>query len=275
MTRPRTIQTKRTRPKKVGFRKLHAATRSTRKRKQRVATTANAEDFGEVPGVGVPLALVVILLLHVAAIAGIWIHDKWSSSSDLSESKPALKEDLPPSRVPGLSTHLVNEGETAESIAQMRGVSVAALKRVNEGISEYQAGWTINIPNRPVQPATTPREVEPTPPIATITPVSRPRIQTSNEESLPGSVPGELVEVGSPEPAGSNVPVLIKPRTPVRPRVASAGVSSRLHEVQQGETLWRIATDNGISVEDLTKANPGVSASSLKIGRKLVIPPKQ
>jgi len=268
MNTPRTIQTKRTRPK-AGFRKLHAATRSSKKRKQRAATTASPEDLGEVPGVGVPLALVVILLLHVAAIAGIWIHDRWSSSADLEATKPALKENVQPARIAELDSHLVDTGETAESIASRYGVEVEALVKVNEGISEYEAGWKINIPTRRVEvvPPT-----ETVPDRVAITPVERPLIQTTDDQTLPGSEPGELIEVGSPlaEAGRTDEPVLIRPVAPVRP-TGPAPVAGR-HIVESGDTLWRIAHNNGITVEALKQANPGVSASALKIGAKLVIP---
>jgi len=51
MKTPRTIQTKRTRPK-AGYRILNAATRFTKKRKQRASTAAGQDEFTEVPGVG-------------------------------------------------------------------------------------------------------------------------------------------------------------------------------------------------------------------------------
>ena len=97
---------------------MHAATRSTKKRRQRASTTAAPADLGEVSGVGVPLALVVILLLHVAAIAGIWIHDKWTESADLEATKVALKGDAPPQRITSLDFHLVSSGDTVGSIAR-------------------------------------------------------------------------------------------------------------------------------------------------------------
>lgn len=279
MNDPRTIQTKRTRPK-PGFRRLYAVTRSTRKRKQRAATTANPGDFGEVPGVGVPLALVVILLLHVAAIAGIWIHDKWSSSAEVASTKPALKEDVQPARIPGLDFHLVNAGDTAESISAKYGVALEALVKANEGISEYRAGWKINIPNRRLEPQVAVEAVpaKPAVPVATYLPTERPVIQTSDEETLPGSVPGPLAEVGTPEAEAGRTEeaVLIRPVTPVRRPVTPAGpaASGSRHIVKAGETFWRIAQNNGISVDALMQANPGVSANTLKIGRELVIPPK-
>jgi LysM repeat protein len=280
MTNPSTIQTKRRRPR-AGFRKLHAATRSTKKRKQRAATTANPEDFGEVPGVGVPLALVVILLLHVAAIAGIWIHDKWSSSEELAATKPALKEDVPPVRNPELDFHLVNTGETAASIAKDKGVTISALENANDGISEYQAGWKINIPNPPRPVPQEPAEVTPAPPVepvATYTPTERPDIQTSNEVTIPGSVPGPLTEVGTPEAeAGrTNEAVLIRPvRRPV-PRLHNPNSGApKKYVVKAGDTFWAISRRNGISVKALMEANPGVSATTIAIGLELMIPPKQ
>ena len=42
--------------------------------------------------------------------------------------------------------------------------------------------------------------------------------------------------------------------------------------VRQGDTMWDIATRNGVSVDALTKANAGVGKHSLKPGLTLVIP---
>lgn len=281
MKTPRTIQTKRTRPKS-GFRILHAVTRASKKRKQRAATTATPEDFGEVPGVGVPLALVVILLLHVAAIAGIWIHDKWSESADLKTTKPALKEDVQPVRIAELDFHLVSAGDTIDSIAREYGVDQEALMKVNEGISKYQAGWKINIPSRRLE-NTAPSDsivgrVNPPAEIPGYAPQERPLIQTSDDDSLPGSVPGDLVPVGgdSSETGRTDEAVLIKPVRPIRNDPATVNpqgsAGSRQHVVKSGETLWRIARNNGVSVDDLKRANPGVNVSALQIGAKLTIP---
>lgn len=279
MTNPRTIQTKRKRPR-AGFRKLYATTRTTRKRKQRAATTANPGDFGEVPGVGVPLALVVILLLHVAAIAGIWIHDKWSSSEELAATKPALKEDVPPARNPDLDFYLVNAGETAESIAAEKGITVSALVNANAGISVYQAGWKINMP-KPRMVEAQPAEVvqvPPAPPEPVFVPTERPIIQPSNDETIPGSVPGPLGAVGTAEAeAGrTNEPVLIRPvRRPVATPTSTSSGAMGSHVVQSGETLWGLSRKYGVSVAALQKANPSAATKSLGIGAKLIIPPKQ
>lgn len=278
MKTPRTLQTKRVRPK-AGFRLLHAA---TKKRKQRAATATGSEDLGEVPGVGVPLALVVILLLHIAAIAGIWIHDQWSESADLKATKVPLKENEQPARMEALDFHLVSKGDTLESIAARHGVDPEALAKVNEGKTSFEAGWKINLPPQRI-PSASPSE----PIVANIpsgvrvgiAPESRPYIQTGDSQPIPGSRPGEGVQLGGPEPIspGTESAVLISPVSPVRvdarPSVpTTARAQGRRHVVRSGETLWRIAHNNGVSVDALKRANPNVNVNALKIGASLVIP---
>lgn len=275
MNTPRTLQTKRNRPRS-GFRKLQAATRSSRKRKQRASTTASPEDLGEVPGVGVPLALVVILLLHVAAIAGIWIHDRWSSDADLEATKVPLKEKVQPERIPDLDFHMVSAGETAESIAAQYDVEVDALLNVNEGISDYDAGWKINLPVRRVELPTVVGEPAVAPPnesALAYAPTERPPLQTSNEEIVPSGTGGELLEVGGTEAEAGKTDeaVLIKPLTPL-PGGRESSSAASTHVVTSGQTFWSISRDHGITVPELQRANPGVNPKSLGIGTKLVIP---
>lgn len=54
--------------------------------------------------------------------------------------------------------------------------------------------------------------------------------------------------------------------------VSIAGAAT--HVVKSGDNLYRIAKNYGISVKQLEQANPQVSANSLRIGAKLVIPAK-
>ena len=55
------------------------------------------------------------------------------------------------------------------------------------------------------------------------------------------------------------------------PRASAQGVAGR-HTVQAGETLYRISRAYGVAVEDIVKANPGLTAESLKKGSTIVIP---
>jgi len=51
----------------------------------------------------------------------------------------------------------------------------------------------------------------------------------------------------------------------------SGQTSARIYRVQQGDSLWKIARSNGLSVDALRKAN-GLSGNHLKPGDKLTIP---
>lgn len=276
MNTPRTLQTKRTRPKSR-FRKLPAVTRAGRNRRQRAATTASPEDLGEVPGLGVPLALVVILLLHVAAITGIWIHKKWSSSADLAATKVPLAEDVRPERIAELKPYTVETGDTAESIARDHGVTVEALSEVNGDITEFQPGWVINLPPLRVASQTSNEEVPPEPAPVEAAPAftynERPLIQTADDEIVEGSNPGEMVEVGDPEAEAGRTdePVLIRPTKPL-PGEDIPDTPTGSHTVTKGQTFWSISRKYNMTVKDLERANPGIDPNRLKIGARLVIP---
>lgn len=49
-------------------------------------------------------------------------------------------------------------------------------------------------------------------------------------------------------------------------------VAMKQHIVQKGETLYRISQNYGVSVEQISNANGGLSASELKIGKTILIP---
>ncbi len=265
---------------------MNAATRLTKKRKQRATTASAGEEYSEVPGVGVARALVVILLLHVAAIAGIYIHNKWSEGADIEAKVPALEKSTPPTRLAELKPHTVTSGDNYDKIARKYGVDRELLVKVNEG-KTLEPGWIINIPNRRTE------EIRPAermighidPPVRqpSYTQNPRPVIQ-SETGTYQGSRPGELMPVEGVEPEPTPRPLLITPgrrvvqNPPPRREVRRPApqpqprVTGRRHVVRSGETLWRIATNNGVSVDALKRANPNVNASALKIGASLVIP---
>lgn len=273
MKTPKTLQTQRVKPKGT-FKKLHAATRGFLRRKQRAATTANPSDISEVSGLGAMGALGVILLLHVAAIAGIYLHNRYSEENELQASAPSIQSDQPPKPITGLRQEIVNKGDSYESIAAKHEIEVEALREVNES-KPLKAGWYINIPN-PKRPA---REAVASTPIEAVDPIrpqERPMIQTSDNDLHPGTRPGELVEINpnpvAPEPTQDAI--LIKPRRSVNePDPSPAGTSaSRKHVIESGQTLWGISQKYKVSVAAIERANPGVNANTLKIGGTLVIP---
>ncbi len=237
---------------------LHAVTRSARRRKQRAATTAEGEDLGEVPGVGVARALLVILLLHIAAIAGIWLHNHYNKDNDLVAVASSNEEIIPPKAIPGLERRTASAGDTYTSLAAKWNVEEAELRRVN-------------VPKqRPAEVPETSTVLVDSSHLAR--PTETPDIQTSEGVRVtPATNPAELVETVPPAP----VPVNEQPVRDTPPEVVEPDPpvpSIRTHTVRRGETLWRIAKNNGLTVADLMKANPNVEARSMKPGLRLVIP---
>ena len=279
-TRP-TLQTKRKAPSKSGFRILRAATRRNTRRKQRAATTAAPEELGEVPGVGVARALVVILLLHVAAIAGIYLHNKWNSSSDLKAAVADNEsKEKNPIIVPGGETDLFSKGDNYATMARKHGVSEEALRRANDDATP-KAGMRINIPSGRRIESVTPSDAvvgvigeNEGPEIEPIPHNELPLIQLDNTQTLPNSVPGELVEIDPAVTSRTNEPVLISPRTRrEEPATTSTSLSSSgTYTVKGGDTLWGISQKNKVSVKDLLTINGMKENAVLKIGKVLKIP---
>ena len=310
MKKPRTIQTRRKTPKSP-LRMLQAATGPSRKRRQR-ASTATAEDLGEVPGVGIARALVVILLLHVAAIAGIWMHNEMTKENDLKATVPAEPDDSHPTPIEGADRAIVSTGDNYARLAARLGVDEQALRRANEN-KVLRAGWTINVPERRVAERPLPeghRQARVNPPRlpqaqeAPHRPVERPLIQTADSQTRPGSRPGDMVENGAIPPAqprtaqrpDTDNPVYI--RQPARettpqprieqprveqPRVAEPVVrqpeprpepapARRSHTIKSGDNFYRLSRKYGVSVADIKRANPGVKPTSLKLGQSINIP---
>jgi len=273
-----------------GFRALRAVTSKTKSKKsraQRAATTADPEDIGEVPGVGVARALVVILLLHIAAIGGIFVHNKWTNSEDQKaiRSEGTLKTPVGPVLIPGVEHYLVVDGDNYFKIAEKKGVSVADLKRLNQNVN-ISPGIQINLPRSrgevlPISPD--PRDggvASLLPPVAveddpSYTHNEHPPIQVSNEQTLPGQgASGAFEEVYNaprevdrpklitPKPRPAHVrpapPVVqrTKPAPPVHREPATpAPQRGRVHVISKGDTVWGISKRYGVSASELKRLN--------------------
>ena len=280
----RTIQTRRKAPKST-FTMLYAATRSTKRRKQRAATTAAPEDLGEVPGVGIARALVVILLINMAAIAGIYFHNRGNEANDLRAKAPSIEKYSPPTLLDGYQHVWALSGDNHEIMARRFGVDKNEFMRLNEN-KLIKAGHKYNIPNRRIESVAPAEAVASavSPPVEADlpAPIERPEIQTTNADLRPGSTPGELGPVESDLPARvepTSEAVLIRPRNaeeessgnPATPAVAS----SKTHVVKKGDSLWRIAINNGVTVDALMSLNGIKDATKLKLGAVLKIPAAQ
>lgn len=64
------------------------------------------------------------------------------------------------------------------------------------------------------------------------------------------------------------------PAPTARPQVTPPA-GALVHEVQQGDTIYGLATAHGVTVEDIVKANNLTDRGSIRVGQKLIIPPAQ
>ncbi len=108
------------------------------------------------------------------------------------------------------------------------------------------------------------------------------REQTSQVETLPPPIEtNEMAMNTNPPPVeASNPPVqpppvvVTPPAAPAAPAVTAPAPAPAQSEyvVVKGDSLWKIAKSNGVSVKAIEAANPGVDPARLKVGQKLVIP---
>ncbi|MDD4879908.1 MAG: LysM peptidoglycan-binding domain-containing M23 family metallopeptidase [Candidatus Omnitrophica bacterium] len=74
--------------------------------------------------------------------------------------------------------------------------------------------------------------------------------------------------------AGCAETPVIKPPKPLPTAVHAPVKGGTYHRVVKGETLWRIARDNGIDLETLVEANGLEDAGNIKAGQEILIPVK-
>lgn len=300
------FQTKR-KPKK-GFRFLHA---KTRKRKQRVSAAAAGGDFSvEEPNLGVARALVVILILHVAAIVAIVVHSSTNENEvavkDSPVATPGKKAQVAshseqiakPKIGPGDRWEWVGAGDTYERIARKHNVDVQELRRINAN-TPLSAGVALilpdpiapELPSSPAMAATQmpdPLIEESLPPIVEVPvrrglpaeyeiveaaqPIERTPQPFPTSEPIPAQDVVVVQRVASTEPQAEAAPQPAPAPEPVVVQQAPPEPTMKSYTVRPGDTLWAIANRNGISVDKLLAANRSVDPKKMRPGIKVNIP---
>ena len=73
----------------------------------------------------------------------------------------------------------------------------------------------------------------------------------------------------------AETPVIKQPKPPAPVAIhAPVNKVGAYHRVVKGETLWRIAKDNGVDLETLVEANGLTNAGNIKVGQDILIPRK-
>ena len=276
------LSVKRRPVKKGAFRTLFA---NVARKKHRAATAAAPmpEMEGDVPNLGIARALVVILIIHVVAIAGIFAHSHFFEG-EAAKAAVAEKEMLEPAKAQPKAAatlqqitsdedyHIVVTGDTYEKIAAANGVEVADLQAANDHTA-LSADLILRIPARTIV-ATEPEELtrlrngsalletvtETT--VGSVLPVddlrSAPMVETDAAAQLVRPNVTRAVEAARPvEQAGAP---------------AASAASGTKYTVKNGDTFWKIAKNNGSTPEAVMKANRITDPRKLRPGMQLVIP---
>ena len=257
-----TLPVKRRLAPKGILKRLSAVTSS---RKQRVAATADrdVDDSGS----KISRALTIIFLIHIVAIGGIFIHQRFLDSrtaggpETTTEKREAVAISVPvphrkslPQLASGEKSISVRAGDNYPRIAADEGVDEGDLRAIN-GHVDIRPGLILKIPPQRLLAVDPPEVV-----------AIRER---SNEVGDPGLVEALPVDV-SGAPRAQRVSPKVQPL--VRAGAISATAPAKTYKVKPGDVIGRIASQFGVNANALMKANGISDARKVKAGMSLVIP---
>ena len=266
--------------RKGAFRTYFANVIRSKKHRASTAAAPVPEMDGDVPNLGIARALVVILVIHVVAIAGIFAHSHWFEEPQ--ETAMAAKEEIKPAKVlPDSATplpqvsqddgiHIVHAGDTYSSIAAAAGVKEDDLRKANDNI-ELRAGRILRLPARTIV-AVEPEELR------------RLGDGSAVHETEVASLDPLRTAPPMVETAAATQALLVKPAL-TRPTVnsvtanpeARAGEESPVrgttkYTVKSGDTFWKIANAHKTTPAAIMKANRISDPKKLKVGMQLTLP---
>lgn len=223
---------------------------------------------------------------------GLWL--LWLTMG-ISSAQETQTDELPP---PGLTIHVVQRGENLFRIALQYNTTTQELAELNGilDVSNIQVGQRLLVPALPTAaPLPQTHEVQPGETLFTIAQlygVSVDALLAQNDIANANQIyPGQLLTIAaadeaapqatpaaestaSPVPEETAAPEILP--TPAGDRPGSENelptISSNIHVVQAGETLFRIALRYDLSVNELASANGIADPTRIYVGQQLVIP---
>lgn len=282
------LSVKRRPAKKPVFRKFFA---NVRRKQQNVAVAAPMpETEGDVPNLGIARALVVILIIHIVAVAGIFAHSKWFENDNATAKDAMVIEPAKPLRDAGETLAKFEAGEkpyplvagdSYQKVAELHGVSEQELRDANNNM-EIRAGRFLRIPQR-TKVAVEPDELAHAGNGSTV-------LETAdampNEEAAPAptAVPvDDIRNAPMVDTPAATAGVVVKPRvnrssvTAGQPAAAPATpqnlpAATRKYTVKSGDTFYKIAKAHKTSPDIVMKTNGISDPRKLKVGMQLMVP---
>ncbi|MGX7363970.1 LysM peptidoglycan-binding domain-containing protein [Aerococcus suis] len=194
---------------------------------------------------------------------------QFTTSRKQASQKPATKPT--PSTNKGNLSYTVQSGDGLYTVARKLGISVSEVRRLNGGSDFIYPGQTITAAKAPQAntqaPATSTSNgraytVKPGDGLYTV--ARQLGISVSEARQLNGG--SDFIYAGQTFTKGSSTQ-----RRGQQTQAANntqASTSGNVHVVQSGETIWRIAQANSLTVDQLMQMN-GLSSQSLYVGQRL------
>jgi LysM repeat protein len=166
----------------------------------------------------------------------------------------------------GVARYTVRWGDTLSGLAARSGVSAARIRELNPGVNfdRLLAGAVIDLPQGGVDriAVRTAGDGTPAPSVAS-TPTAPRASQTAMQAAAAGP--------GADLATGSRLSSTAPPDGRAATGSGTAGARQSTYRVRAGDSLWSIATVNGVTVDEIREAN-SLSSSVIRPGQDLKIP---
>jgi LysM repeat protein len=247
---------------------FHRLSAVTRNRRQRVSASAAMSGMEmEDGGSKISRALTIIFLIHIVAIALIFIHQRFLDGRPKESTRAVTREVAKPAVAAKTvstttaplaansgKTHVTKDGESYASIAAMHGVAEVDLRQLNQD-KAMRKGLILSIPVQKVEVAEVVSEA-----------VAEPVAPTTDAVVAADAVTDEGMVDAVP------VDVSAAPKAKAIVESESAKASGKTHLVKKGDTIVKIAKQYKVTQDALMSANFITDPTKLKAGANLVIP---
>ena len=246
---------------------FHRLSAVTRNRRQRVSASAAMSGMEmEDGGSKISRALTIIFLIHIVAIALIFIHQRFLDGRPKESTRAVTREVAKPAVAAKTvstttaplaansgKTHVTKDGESYASIAAMHGVAEVDLRQLNQD-KAMRKGLILSIPVQKVEVAEVVSEA-----------VAEPVAPTTDAVVAADAVTDEGMVDAVP------VDVSAAPKAKAIVESESAKASGKTHLVKKGDTIVKIAKQYKVTQDALMSANFITDPTKLKAGANLVI----
>lgn len=251
------------------FHRLSAVTR----KRQRVSASATMSGMEmEDGGSKISRALTIIFLIHIVAIALIFIHQRFLDGRPQESTRAITREVATPAAAKTVGTpaaplvansgktHITKDGDSYASIAAAFGVAEQDLRQLNDDAA-LRKGLILKIPAGKAVSVAAPvaTAVDPTLVSEAVAPAA------ASDDGMVEAVP---VDVS----VAPKAKAIVENESAMPAVKETAKASGKTHQVKKGDTIVKIAKQYKVTQDALMSANSITDPTKLKAGANLVIP---